>query len=129
MTALEKNRALALGYASVLLEQLEDVGEEEAGGTRAVRLGVRKGVTMKMTLVRLAYGLEKAHVFCREDGQLLSYNELADAFGRMFGIPLKNASRLKQELLGQEDPAVFFRKIVESIDRETDKRLGVKIGK
>ena len=54
---------------------------------------------------------------------------MSDAFGRMFGVPLKNASRLKQELLGQEDPAAFFRKIVESIDRETDRRLGVKDGK
>ena len=123
MTAVEKNRELALGLASVLLEQLENGGEEEAGGTHAVRLEVRKGVTLKMTLVRLAYGLEKAHVFCGEDGHLLSYNELSDAFGRMFGVPLK------QELQGQEDPAAFFRKIVESIDRETDRRLGVKGGK
>ena len=129
MTAVEKNRELALGLASVLLEQLENGGEEEAGGTHAVRLEVRKGVTLKMTLVRLAYGLEKAHVFCGEGGHLLSYNELSDAFGRMFGVPLKNASRLKQVLLGQEDPAAFFRKIVESIDRETDRRLGVKGGK
>ena len=65
---MEKNRELALGLASVLLEQLENGGEEEAGGTHAVRLEVRKGVTLKMTLVRLAYGLEKAHVFCGEDG-------------------------------------------------------------
>ena len=46
-------------------------------------------------------------------------------------VNLKEGER-KLRLLGtslRKKLAAFFRKIVESIDRETDKRLGVKIGK